>query len=95
MGELHDKMLADLKIGGYAVNTQNIYLLYAKQFAKYFMRSPRDMGLDEIREFMLINHQVMQIILKCENDRDMFHRGEGATLFCSMAQFGTCGDDLN
>ncbi len=53
MGELHDKMLADLKIGGYAVNTQKVYLLYAKQFAKYHMRSPRDMGLDEIREFML------------------------------------------
>ncbi len=53
MGELHEKMSADLKIGGYSPSTQKIYLLYAKQFAKYFMRSPREMGVDEIREFML------------------------------------------
>ncbi len=32
MGELHEKMSADLKIGGYSPSTQKIYLLYAKQF---------------------------------------------------------------
>ena len=53
MGQLHDRMAADMKIGGYSPNTQKIYLLYARQFAKHFMRSPSEMGVEEIREFML------------------------------------------
>ena len=46
-------MSADLKIGGYSASTQKIYLLYARQFAKHFMRSPAQMGVEEIRNFML------------------------------------------
>jgi site-specific recombinase XerD len=46
-------MEADLKIGCYSPHTLNIYLLYARNYAKYFMRSPAEMGADEIRQFML------------------------------------------
>jgi len=53
MGQLHDQMEADLKIGGYSPNTQRIYLFYARKFAVYFMRSPAEMGADEIRQFLL------------------------------------------
>ncbi|MCD4749374.1 MAG: phage integrase N-terminal SAM-like domain-containing protein, partial [Thermoanaerobaculales bacterium] len=53
MGQLHDRMEADLKIGGYSPSTQRIYLFYARKFASYFMRSPTEMGADEIRRFLL------------------------------------------
>ena len=53
MGQLHDRMEADLKIGGYSPITQKIYLLYARQFAAHFMRSPGEMGADEVRGFLL------------------------------------------
>jgi integrase/recombinase XerD len=53
MGQLRNRMEADLKIRGYSSGTQKIYLLYAWQYAKHFMRSPTDMGADEVREFWL------------------------------------------
>jgi site-specific recombinase XerD len=46
-------MEADLKLGGYSPSTQKIYLLYAKLFAKYHMRSPERMGEQEIRHYLL------------------------------------------
>jgi len=53
MGQLRDRMEADLKIGGYSPKTQKIYIYYAKQFAKHFMRSPAEMGADEVRQFLV------------------------------------------
>lgn len=53
MGELHDRMEADLKIGGYSPATQRTYLFYARKFAGHFMRSPADMGAAEVRQFLL------------------------------------------
>lgn len=53
MGELSEKMRADLTIGGHSPSTSKIYLMYARQFARFHMRSPAEMGRDEIREFLL------------------------------------------
>ena len=53
MGQLRDRMEADLKIGGYSLKTQKIYILYAKHFAKHFTRSPAEMGADEVRQFLV------------------------------------------
>lgn len=53
MGQLHDRMEADLKLGGYSPGTRKIYLMYARQFAKHFLRSPAEMGEEEIRRFLL------------------------------------------
>jgi integrase/recombinase XerD len=53
MESLRERMEADLKIGGYSASTRKIYLLYARLFAKYHMRSPAEMGEREIRQFML------------------------------------------
>ena len=53
MGQLRDKMEADLKIGGYSPNTQRIYLRHVRNFAAYFMRSPAELGADQVREFLL------------------------------------------
>ncbi|MBZ0150148.1 MAG: site-specific integrase [Planctomycetes bacterium] len=53
MGELRERMAADLKIAGHSPSTAKVYLLYARQFARFHMRSPAEMGRDEIREFLL------------------------------------------
>jgi len=51
-------MEADLRLGGYSPSTEKIYLLYARRFAKYHMRSPSEMGEEEIRQYLL--HMVQE-----------------------------------
>ena len=53
MGQLRDRMEADLTIAGYSPDTKRIYLLYSKQFAAHHRRSPAEMGSEEIRQFLL------------------------------------------
>jgi site-specific recombinase XerD len=53
MGEIRDRMIADLRIGGYSDGTRDVYVLYATQFVKHFGRSPAEMGADEVRAFLL------------------------------------------
>lgn len=56
MGQLHDRMAQDLKLRNYSPATQRNYLLYARALAKFFMRSPEQLGNAEIRQFFL--HQI-------------------------------------
>jgi site-specific recombinase XerD len=53
MGQLREKMEADLKIGRYSESTQKVYVNYAQKYADYFGRSPANMGADEVRQFLL------------------------------------------
>jgi site-specific recombinase XerD len=53
MGQLHNRMKADLTLAGYSPSTSQIYLIYARKFAKHFMRSPSLMGDEEVRSFLL------------------------------------------
>lgn len=53
MGQLRDRMAGDLRLAGYSSSTCRLYLHYAKEFAKHFMRSPADMGEEEVRTFLL------------------------------------------
>lgn len=53
MGQLSETMEADLKIAGYSPSTRKIYRLYARQFARFHMRPPEEMGAREIRRFLL------------------------------------------
>jgi site-specific recombinase XerD len=46
-------METDLRLGGYSPSTRKIYLGYARLFAKYHMRSPAEMGEDQIRQYLL------------------------------------------
>jgi site-specific recombinase XerD len=46
-------MEADLRLAGYSPSTRKIYLGYARLFAKHHMRSPAEMGEDEIRQYLL------------------------------------------
>lgn len=56
MGRLHDRMAADLVLRNFSPATRRNYLIYARKFAAFFMRSPEEMGEAEIRQFLL--HQV-------------------------------------
>ena len=53
MGQLREKMEADLKIGGYSQSTQRIYIYYAQRYADYFGGSVSRTGADEVRRFLL------------------------------------------
>jgi len=53
MGQLRDRMDQDLRLAGYATSTRKMYLQCAKSFASYHMRSPEQMGEEEIRAYLL------------------------------------------
>jgi site-specific recombinase XerD len=53
MGQLRDRMTDDMKLANFSPSTIRYYLHYCKSFAKYFMRSPTQMGEKEVRTFLL------------------------------------------
>lgn len=53
MGELKEKMAADLELRCYRPATTKNYLREAERFAGYFMRSPAEMGETEMRMYLL------------------------------------------
>ena len=53
MGQLRDKMEADLKLKGFSDNTRESYLRCAGLFARHFNVSPMKMGAEEVRDFLL------------------------------------------
>ena len=53
MGKLHEQMKADLTLKGYSQHTFAGYLPRCRKFAKHFIRSPEEMGEEEIRAFLL------------------------------------------
>ena len=53
MGHLRDRMIEDLRLGGYSESTAKVYLHYVKEFTKYHGRSPAEMGEADVRSFLL------------------------------------------
>jgi hypothetical protein len=53
MGKLHERMQKDLPLEAYSPHTQRAYLGWARHFACLFLRSPAEMGEQEIRGFLL------------------------------------------
>lgn len=53
MGKLHDQMQEDLVLKAYSLHTQKAYLRCARHFVKHYMRSPEEMGQQEVRGFLL------------------------------------------
>lgn len=53
MGKLHDQMQEDLLLKAYSPHTMRSYLRCARHFAKHYMRSPEEMGEQEVRDFLL------------------------------------------
>jgi integrase/recombinase XerD len=52
MGKLRDQMLVDLQLSGAKPRTQETYLREAENLAKYFNRSPAQLGEDELKEYL-------------------------------------------
>lgn len=53
MGQLRDRMDADLRLAGYSPKTRDTYLQRARAFAAYHRRSPEEIGETEIRAYLL------------------------------------------
>ena len=53
MGKLRDQMLMDLQLCGAKPRTQDTYLREVESLAKYFNRSPADLGENELKEYLL------------------------------------------
>ena len=53
MGKLRDQMLADLQLNGAVPSTQKNYLRMVGSLAKYFKRSPEELGESELKEYLL------------------------------------------
>ncbi len=56
MGQLYEKMKADLKLRRYSPRTEKSYLWSACRFVRHFNRPPTEMGKQEIRQFLLMLH---------------------------------------
>jgi integrase/recombinase XerD len=52
MGELYQKMARDLKLKNLAATTQTEYLRCCSHFARYYMKSPAQMGEAAIKEYL-------------------------------------------
>jgi integrase/recombinase XerD len=52
MGELRDKMIEELQLRRYMPSTCERYVDCARAFAAYHMRSPKDMGEREVRQYL-------------------------------------------
>ena len=53
MGKLKDQMLMDLQLSGAKPRTQEAYLREVENLAKYFNRSPAELGEAELKKYML------------------------------------------
>ncbi len=53
MGKLRDRMLMDLQLCGAKPTTQRTYLREAETLAKYFHKSPEQLGEDDLKAYLL------------------------------------------
>jgi site-specific recombinase XerD len=53
MGKLRDQMLVDLQLSGAKPRTQKTYLREVENLAKYFNRSPAELGEAKLKEYLL------------------------------------------
>ncbi len=53
MSKLREQMQADLQLIGITPKTQNIYLREVSNLAKYFNKSPEQLGEHEVKEYLL------------------------------------------
>ena len=53
MGQLRQKMDKDLKLRGYSLGTRDSYLRSGIKLAQHFDRSPKDLDLPDVEQFLL------------------------------------------
>ncbi len=52
MGELRDQMEQDLRLGGYAAKTRQIYLSVATELVRHYRRSPTELTREQVRAYV-------------------------------------------
>jgi site-specific recombinase XerD len=52
MGELRDQMEQDLRLGGYAPKTRQIYLSAATELVRFYRRSPAELTREQVRAYV-------------------------------------------
>lgn len=52
MTPLREKMIRDMQIKGFAEKTQDTYLKYVAAYAKYYQKSPEDLGDEDIKNYL-------------------------------------------
>jgi len=58
MGKLRDQMLVDLQLSGAKPSTQRAYLREVANLAKYFHKSPEELGEDELNGVSLSGYRL-------------------------------------
>jgi site-specific recombinase XerD len=53
MSKLKEQMKADLQLKGFKPNTQRTYLREVSNFARYFDKSPEELGKEEVKKYLL------------------------------------------
>jgi site-specific recombinase XerD len=53
MTKLRQRMIEDLRIRNYAAKTIDSYVRYAAEFAKYFGKSPDQLGIEHVRDYQV------------------------------------------
>jgi integrase/recombinase XerD len=53
MGQLYRRMDEDLRLRGVADSTRRAYLSNARYFVEHYMRSPRELGAEDVRAWLL------------------------------------------
>lgn len=53
MTPLRQRMIDDMKLRNLAPGTQRNYILHVAAFAKYYRRSPEQLGIEEVRNYLL------------------------------------------
>ncbi len=54
MAPLRQRMIDDMRMPNLSTNTQDAYVRVVAMFAKHFHRSPDQLGLDHVREYLLL-----------------------------------------
>ena len=72
MGTLRDQMQADLQLKGITPRTQKDYLREVSNLAKYFNKSPEELGEKEVREDWLFEGQKKNEHLSISSIRQVF-----------------------
>ena len=52
MEHLSKQLLRDLRLRGFSKKTQEIYLRIVRQFSEFHSTSPKELGTDEIKNFL-------------------------------------------
>jgi len=61
MSELSQRMLEDMQLHGYSMNTQGAYIRAVRHLARYYHRSPDQISEEEVRQYFLYLKNTKQI----------------------------------